>query len=107
MGILESVKDLTKASPEAVDPGSPVQVPALKQFEVWVKLALGVAGVLMNLGIIADGSPLAKYIGAAFAIAGVLGISVSRTMLQVSGNKSAALVESSKVIAEAAKQNPQ
>ncbi len=102
MKLLEAAKALTQPSPEAVDPASPVQKASLKSFEIWVKLALAVAGVLMDMGIIADGSPLAKYIGAAFTIAGVLGISISRTAMTLSGNKTAAAVKSAEYLADAA-----
>ncbi len=104
--MLQIFKDLTTVPPEAVDPASPVQRPALKSFETWVKLALGVAGLLMQVGIIADGTPLAKYIGAAFALAGFLGISVSRTALQINGNKVAGQLAQAALLSEAAKADP-
>jgi predicted outer membrane protein len=82
------------------DPGSPVQKPAWKSFETWASVVLIALGALLEAGVFADGSPVAKTIGAVLAIAGALGITASRTALKMSGNKAAAHVEAAKVMAE-------
>lgn len=82
------------------DPGNPTQKPAWKSFETWAAVAVGLVGVLMESGLVADGSPLAKILGAALAMAAALGITASRTALKMSGNKMAAHVEAAKVMAD-------
>ena len=53
-----------------------------KTTEFWLSLAATVAGVLLESGLLGDGSTAAKIVGAASATLGALGYTYHRTVLK-------------------------